>query len=727
MDESLLDLSEATPGNGLTDEEPVVTEARTRGPRAKRAVRKGSASKGRSEGTSQSRTSTRALSSSKRSSIVTLRLNPNLLRVFAPRAPDDKAAATGSAPASRIELEAIEAAENLVKLANRPADDSSAIRPSSFGGYEDGLRCRVCNKTMKDIRRIREVLKVQLIPDQEALEEHVETCLEYAGADVDTGDNVFNLYGANDSDSSCSGMVELEEGMNTPGVEDCHDTQSPEPILYYNNRGTPETSVFSQIPSVTKFQELFDDPELTVEESLAIEETLVLAMYAAQAEWRHLNQLITAKVGVRRVKKKRTRKGERRELAPRTDPWDPEHPAIYEEKSEAALYGLEDLSGKYSMRREGLRARQKNFEQPIAPGYEASTGPAKGMEPKLTRGRREDPVSTRATTTPAPTATLKTARPATAANSDLSTLALMAAAEPTRRGPGRPRKDGLPPGSKQQHSTPSPPESAPITTSAQVTKNVFKISFGSQGRESMKGILSRDVSPRAARPTSPRTTQPASPLTTRPPTPQITRPPTPRTAGSTTPVPIEQPRDGNRGNAGSPGGAWRRHGRPRRGDDTPPTAATFALPPASVATLSATLSAAPSAAFSGTAFAAPAAAPAPAAAIATTEAAAEGTQPPCLPLVVNEYGHIDASRRSSTTSTGRRKAIRGKTYKTPTSIPADEAQSKPTMEEEFRAAAASELGPRVRKRRLDSDGDIAEIHTLAKKRKFDAGAATGVP
>lgn len=664
-----------------------------------------------------------------------MHLSPNLLSAFAPRTSDAGAATTDSAPAPQTELEAIEAAENLMKLANQPVDDSSAIRSNPLGGYEDGLRCRVCSKTMKDIRHIREALKVPLIPDQEALEEHVETCLEYAGADTDTEGNVFNLYDSSDSNSSCSGMADLEGNIYSPDAEERHDTQSPEPISYYSNRETPETSVFSQIPSVAKFQELFDDPELTLEEGLAIEETLVFAMYAAQAEWRHLNQLITAKVGVRRVKKKKTRKGERKELAPRTDPWDPEHPAIHEEKTEAALYGLEDLSGKYSMRREGLRARQKNFEQPIAPGYEASTGAAKSMEPKLTRGRREDLVPTRTTTTPAPTAALRTTRPAaTATNSDLFTAALMAAAaadQPTRRGPGRPRKDGLPPGTKQQLPTSKAPASVPIVTSAQVTKNVFKISFGSQGRESMKGILSRDVSPRATRPTSPR----ASPLTTRPPTPQITRPPTPRTAGSTTPAPNEQPMDGNRG---SPGGVWLRHGRPKRGDDFSPTAAALALAPASVAALNtapntapgAAPGAAPSTALSGTAFAVPAPVPVSAAATATASseaAATEGARPPGFPLGANEHEPIDASQRSSATSNGRRKAIRGKTYKMPTSVPADEAQSKPTMEEEFRAAAASDLGPRVRKRRLDSDGDIAEIHTLAKKRRVDTGAATNVP
>ncbi|KAF8242754.1 hypothetical protein K440DRAFT_638511 [Wilcoxina mikolae CBS 423.85] len=566
------------------------------------------------------------------------------------------------------EPDALEAAKNLVDLSNKPLAAFSPP-PGPPTAPDLGPKCALCSRALWEIKALRVNEGLPSASDDDILAEHVEFCLSYTGAEADFGDDI--------DDPS----LEL---TSEPGLEDDTEVESIEATENYSKDGQPSHTLpyyiqdvsdidnsypFTPLAALDEYRKLLNDPGLTPEEQLAVEESLVFSLHSAQEEWHLLEQIACAKGA---AAPKKVRKGSK---APqrRRDPFKPEDPVVYEDKKEAALYSYDNSSNKYSMRREGLRTRQKHLDPIIVPGYEFAPEVPQTMEPKLTRGRNKNETSSaRETTTPAPalaTGSSKVPRPATAANSGRSTPAVITGDQPVKRGPGRPRKDGLAPGSRPLVT--AAPAAATVSaatpsTSTQVSQSMFKISFGMQGRESMKGILSRDVSPGTSHPSTP-TNGPSS---------------TAIDDSNKQSVAERSKVGAGRGGTVAVTGTGRKRGRPKKAD----------------------------------------------VAAAQLKAAAALTGPPRLQLnnpntngqfssfpVTNEAHGTSVTRRSSTTSNNdMQRPVRGKTYKTPTSIEAP--LPKPTMEEEFRAAASStNLGPRVRKRRLD-DGDLAEAPAKKSRR-----------
>jgi len=603
--------------------------------------------------------------SSERSVAITLRLSLDALRDFSRAASPVEPDISGEVVALIEEPDALEAAKNLVDISNKflVASPPPARPPAAV---ELGPNCALCSRTLGEIKAIRESEGLLPVSDDVILAEHVELCLAYTGADADFGDDDY-------SPPESVPELGLEDDTEVESIEvsenygkDGHPTR----VLPYYIRdalNTGNATLFPPLPSLDEFRQLLADPELTPEQHMAVEEALVFSMHTTQEEWHLLEQLACTKGA---AAPRRARKGAK--IPPRRrEPFKPEDPAVYEEQKEAALYSYDNSSSKYSMRREGLRTRQKHLDPIVVPGYEYTPGVPQTMEPKLTRGRNKNEASSvRATTTPAPahvTVSSKVPGPATAANSGRSTPAVVTGDQPVKRGPGRPRKDGLAPGSRPQAAATSAAatSSTSAPTSAQVSQSVFKISFGKQGRESMKGILSRDVSPGTSHPSTPADGPPS-------------------TANGDS---IKQPAD-ERSKVGVPRGTvaatgtGRKRGRPKKAD-----VAALVGPPR----LQLNIPTIGSSQFSS------------------------------FPIA-NEAHGTGVSRRGSTASDNdTQRPVRGKTYKTPTSIEAP--LPKPTMEEEFKAAASSNLGPRVRKRRLD-DGDLTEAPTAKKSRRNEVASTS---
>ncbi|KAF8537467.1 hypothetical protein BDD12DRAFT_223224 [Trichophaea hybrida] len=579
------------------------------------------------------------------------------------------------------EPDALEAAKNLVDLSNKPLAASSPL-PKPPTAPDLGPKCALCSRALGEIKALRANEGLLSASDDEIFAEHVEFCLSYTGAEADFG---------NDTDDP---SLEL---ASEPGLEDDTEAESIEATENYDKDGQPtrtlpyyiqdvpdtgNTYPFTSLTALDEYRKLLNDPGLTPEEQLAVEESLVFSLHSAQEEWYLLEQIACAKGAAAPKKLRKGTKAPQR----RRDPFKPEDPIVYEDKKEAALYSYDNSSNKYSMRREGLRTRQKHLDPIIVPGYEFAPGVPQTMEPKLTRGRNKNETSSaRETTTPAPahaTGSSKVPRPATAANSGRSTPAVITGDQPVKRGPGRPRKDGLAPGSRPVviAAPAATTVSAAIpSTSTQVSQSMFKISFGMQGRESMKGILSRDVSPGTSHPSTP-----------------ANGPSSTAIDDSNKQSVAERSKVGaGRGGMVAVTGTGRKRGRPKKAD---------------VAAAQLKAAAAAAAALIGP----------PRLQLNIPNASGQFSSFP----VTNEAHGTSVTRRSSTTSNNdMQRPVRGKTYKTPTSIEAP--LPKPTMEEEFKAAASStNLGPRVRKRRLD-DGDLAEAPAKKTRRnEVDSTSAT---
>jgi hypothetical protein len=405
--------------------------------------------------------------------------------------------------------------------------------------------CPICSRTLEEMRRIRNSCRTPLpaILDDDLISQHVELCLDYhedmGNTDADE-ETLSQSIAEQDSDSDSDGFGSLWEDWEKQPGEKITKTVLPSHIKV---NGELEATFFKPLSSPDEWKAILANPNLTKAQRLAVQETVVFSMLAAQVEFFKLRGLLEKKRAAELLpklpaaKKSKTNKHYRQI---QWTPFEPEDKVVYEDKKEAALYNFEydpsphkrgsqdPLTQRYSVR---TSARMRSQAEPkIMPGYEYA--PLAQVEPKLTRSRGNAQPATAGTITISRPSTSRRASPA------------IRPGEPARRGPGRPRKDGtnvaivrasaLVPASAPPAATipamASAPKPTPSSTLASIRvplsastspappratakslvtipppemlssseffpKKVIKIKFGNQGRESMRGILSREATP----------------------------------------------------------------------------------------------------------------------------------------------------------------------------------------------------------------------------------------
>jgi hypothetical protein len=422
-----------------------------------------------------------------------------------------------AAPVSpAVSYDTLEAAGTLMQLA---ATRSTLHSPPPVEVSSKDISdqdCPICGRTLAEIRHIRGLSgKHEPISDLALYEKHVELCFEYhLGDGMLEGDDeatAANLKPAQGSDDLL--MADDDTVVQTPGPR---DDEAVEKIQLQTWVKGMDDTLFAELVSPEESLKLLEDPNLTDAQKLAVEENLVFSLYAAQREYMELEKIASkrrAPLSFRQPEAKR-KKGVADTLSkPKAFVLD--NPIVYEDKKECVLYDFaynpkfdyrgrqdpqnEEESSKQSTRKTRTRAAQKAWEIPIVPGYEDPKG-AKVQgpkEPKETKARRNGDDSTRAANTPVPTKEPKVAparAPAATTTSATTTPALVV---PVKKRPGRPRKDGLPTGSRPATTPALAAAPVPPTTSATVhaKENLVRLKFGKKGRESLKGILSREPSP----------------------------------------------------------------------------------------------------------------------------------------------------------------------------------------------------------------------------------------